>query len=258
MITKNELKRIAERRNLSIGNTEKDYLLDILLFQIYEEYGDLLILKGGTSLYKLYSLNRFSEDLDFTLNKRRFDTGTFTKKLLRRLALIRIDGKVNKIEDFGNEINIRLHFKGPLYDGTKQSLCYIALNISQRERVLKEPKQELIVPSSREIPSFRIFAMDENEIAAEKVRAIMTRNKARDVYDLWFLMKRGIMPRISMINRKLKLYGLSFSLEKFSKSIDEKKKSWGTDLQGLVIGDLIDFKKVRDEVIAKFREVSTG
>lgn len=250
MITKVELRRIAEQRNLSVESAEKNYLLELLLFQIYSEYGDLLILKGGTSLYKLYGLNRFSEDLDFTVNKRRFDTEAIIGKLLRRLSSIGIDGRVNKIEHSKNEINIRLYLKGPLYDGRKQSLCPITLNISRRERVLIEPKKEFLIPSSKELPSFNLFVMDENEIAAEKVRAIMTRDKARDVYDLWFLIKRGIIPDINLIDRKLELYDLTFSPHKFIDAINKKKKSWHTDLKGLVIGDLIDFKKVKDEILS--------
>jgi len=65
MIKKDELKKIADSKRLSMANTEKDYLLDILLFNISHELGNTLVLKGGTSLYKLYNLNRFSEDLDF-------------------------------------------------------------------------------------------------------------------------------------------------------------------------------------------------
>lgn len=252
---KGELTRIADIKKLSLENAEKDYILDLLLFQIYSGFGDMLILKGGTSLYKLYSLNRFSEDLDFTLNRKKFDGKTFLKQLTRSLALVGVEGTVKSIDEFKNETNIRFGFRGPLYSGTKRSLCFVALNISQREKVLMDAKKELVVPASKEIPSFQVFAMDEREIAAEKVRAIMTRNKARDIYDFWFLLKRGTKPEIDMINRKLKFYDMKYSSKKFSKAINEKRKFWETDLRGLMIGDLPGFERIRSELLTAFSDL---
>lgn len=252
MIKKDELKKTADAKRLSVENAETDYLLELLLFYIYSEFGDLLILKGGTALYKIYNLNRFSEDLDFTLNRRRFDLTKFLNKTIRSVSLIGVEGKIKEVEKYKNEINVRLQFKGPLYDGSKESLCFISLNISLRERVLKEVKKELIVPAYREISSFDIFAMNESEIMAEKVRAIMTRNKARDVYDLWFLLKRGVKPEKSLIDKKLKIYKMKFSFNEFVKSIGEKKNFWNTDLKGLVIGDLVEFERVKKEIVSVF------
>lgn len=251
MIKKDELRKIADAKRLSVENAEKDYLLELLLFYIYSEFGDTLILKGGTALYKLYNLNRFSEDLDFTLNRRRFDLTKFLSKTMRSLSLIGIEGKI-KIERYKNEINVRLQFKGPLYNGSKESLCFMSLNISLRERVVKEVKKELIVPAYREIPSFEVFGMNESEIMAEKVRAIMTRNKPRDVYDLWFLLKRGVNPEISLINKKLNIYKMKFSFGGFVKTVKDKKSFWNTDLKGLIIGDLIGFERVKKEVVGAF------
>lgn len=252
MIKKDELKKIADAKRLSLENAEKDYLLELLLFYIYSEFGDALILKGGTALYKIYNLNRFSEDLDFTLNKRRFDLSRFLNKTLRSLALIGVEGKARDVERYKNEINARLRFKGPLYDGSKESLCFTSLNISLRERLARETKKELIVPAYREIPSFEIFFMEGSEILAEKVRAIMTRNKARDVYDLWFLLRRGVAPEVNLIDRKLKIYGMKFSFNKFVEDVEEKKAFWKTDLRGLVIGELVEFERIKKDIVSVF------
>lgn len=246
MIKKEELARIAEAKRLTIKNAEKDYLLELLLFAISSDSGDSLVFKGGTALYKFYSLNRFSEDLDFTANARRIDIAGIVKLSLRKLSALGVEGK-SQIESFGNETNARLFFKGPLYDGSKESMAFIAVNCSMREKPLTA-KKELFVPSYRELPSFDVFVMGAEEILAEKVRAIFTRNKARDAYDLWFLLKRGIVPDMRMINRKLKLHKLSFSLPDFMRKIDEKEGFFKTDLAGLMIGDVPDFRKIREEI----------
>ena len=70
MITRKELEEIARLKGLSLGNTEKDYLLDIALLSISKNTKNELVFKGGTCLYKFYKLNRFSEDLDFSAVKK--------------------------------------------------------------------------------------------------------------------------------------------------------------------------------------------
>ena len=67
MITKEILMDVARKKGLlNKEYMEKDYFQDLLLFNIYKQT-NLLIFKGGTALYKLYGLQRFSEDLNFTL-----------------------------------------------------------------------------------------------------------------------------------------------------------------------------------------------
>lgn len=248
MMRKEELLKIAEAKRLPARNAEKDYLLELLLFSIFSESGDSLVLKGGTAMYKFYNLNRFSEDLDFSVDKRRIDMQGIVAKSLRRLSALGVEGK-SQLETYKNEINARLLFKGPLYDGSKDSMAYIAINCSTRERPSLPPKKELLIPAYREIPSFDAFVMEPAEIFAEKVRAIFTRNKARDVYDLWFLLKRGTAPDVRLINKKLKIYKLVFSKEGFARKLDEKAAGFAPDLSGLVMGELPEFLKIRNEIM---------
>lgn len=66
MINKKELAEFARLKGLTLGNTEKDYLIDLALLSISKNTKNELVFKGGTCLYKFYKLNRFSEDLDFS------------------------------------------------------------------------------------------------------------------------------------------------------------------------------------------------
>ena len=58
MLEREEIIKIAREKNEQEKIVEKDYLLELLLF-IIEENSKELIFKGGTALYKFYSLPRF-------------------------------------------------------------------------------------------------------------------------------------------------------------------------------------------------------
>ena len=118
-----------------------------------------------------------------------------------------------------------------------------------KEKVLLEPNKESITPLYQELPNFEIFVMQEKEILAEKVRAILTRMKPRDIYDLWFLLvRKNIVFDTQMINKKLALYNLKFNFEEFRNRIEKMRVLWQTDLKGLIIGELQEFDKVKEEL----------
>ncbi len=60
MLSLKELEDSARLKRLSLINAEKDYLQEVILSSIYSFVGRELVFKGGTCLYKLYKLNRFS------------------------------------------------------------------------------------------------------------------------------------------------------------------------------------------------------
>ncbi|MEA3343962.1 MAG: nucleotidyl transferase AbiEii/AbiGii toxin family protein [archaeon] len=251
MIRREELGEIAKAKRISLENCEKDYILELLMFSIFSEAGDSLALKGGTAMYKFYNLNRFSEDLDFSVNKRRVDLPELVNTAMRRLSGIGVPGSI-RMESYRNEVNARLMFRGPLYDGSKESMVRITLNFSKRDKPINVDKL-FFIPVYTEIPSFNAFVMAAEEIFAEKVRAIFTRNKPRDVYDLWFLLKRKVIPDIALINVKLKTCNLQFSGDEFVKKVDEKRGLFGPDMNGLIIGELEDFEIIKKEILDVFR-----
>lgn len=254
MITRPELARIAELKRLSLRNAERDYLLEHMLYST-SGFRRFLVFKGGSALYKFYNLNRFSEDLDFDIVGRRFDPSALVKHVLRNLERVGIARATSEEEEHRNEINIRFTVTGPLYDGSRASLSRIALNFSKRERPTSASEM-LLAASYPEIPSFELFVLGAGEIAAEKIRAIMTREKPRDVYDLWFLIKRGAEVDRSLVNRKLKIYGLEFHPKTFREKLRQKHKMWDRDLKDLIIGTLPKFEHIANELEAECEKLT--
>jgi len=86
MISKEELKKITGKGDLDLYPQEKDYLLHLFLYNYYRKFENA-VFKGGTCIKYLYSLNRFSEDLDFNLKVTPETFRGEVKKTLREIEL---------------------------------------------------------------------------------------------------------------------------------------------------------------------------
>lgn len=245
MITKKELEDYAKMRNIkNIGHAEKDYFQNIVLFIISQNYGKNMIFKGGTALSKCYGLDRFSEDLDFTC-KEKIDINIIEEWLKR----FKVEFETVK-EEYPDSLKIIFRIKGPLYSGIKNSMCKLIIDTSLRENIVLAPELKTIGRFLEEIPSFDVLVMNENEILAEKIRTIMTRNKARDVYDLLFLVNNGLKFNKELTEEKLRFYNKKWSYGEFKKKISEKKEIWISELKHLVL-NVPEFKKTKEEIIKK-------
>jgi predicted nucleotidyltransferase component of viral defense system len=228
MISRKELEEYARMRGLNLGQAEKDYLQTIMLFILYQKYGKELIFKGGTALNQCFNLDRFSQDIDFTSTV----TDEFGKVITKGLKRFLIDATAEEKRD--DSIKIRFEIKGPLYTGDKRTTCFIVVDISLREKVILQPLIKRIGWNHPELPVFDVVVMQEAEILAEKVRAVLTRTRARDVYDIFFLIQKSIKPSLDLINKKLAYYGLTFHHQTFIKKLNEIKKVWKSELSPLV------------------------
>ncbi len=249
MLNREEIEKIAREKNEQAKIIEKDYLLEMMLFLI-QEHGKDLVFKGGTALYKLHSLPRFSEDLDFTLMGK-IDTEKLTQTIMRKLQQAGISGRIKEVSVYGNQQNIRWELRGPLFDGNPQNANIITINISMKEKPLYKANEERVYPLYRDIPSFTVQVMPLEEILAEKIRALFTRDKARDVYDLWFLLQKGVHTTLQEVNKKLSIYKEKFTSKRFIDKIEGKRKLWEMDLRGLIKGKLPDFDSIKKELIEK-------
>jgi predicted nucleotidyltransferase component of viral defense system len=131
------------------------------------------------------------------------------------------------------------------------------LDFSFREEVFLKPAVKSIGRFLEEIPSFDVYVMDLEEIFAEKIRTIFARNKARDVYDFYFLINQRVKLNIELINKKLKYYNKKFSKKELFDSLKEKESIWNSELSGLV-NNVPDFDLVMKEVRRFFLENKKG
>jgi predicted nucleotidyltransferase component of viral defense system len=99
-----------------------------------------------------------------------------------------------------------------------------------------------------QLGSFELRVLRVDELLAEKVRAVMTRDKPRDVYDVWFLLSNGVELDRGLVEKKLKAYSSHFSMEGFMAAAKRKRGMWVSDLRDLIIGALPEFGAVLQNI----------
>ncbi|AKA47948.1 hypothetical protein IX51_01300 [uncultured archaeon] len=210
MLTREELAETPVDFNLY--QKEKDYLQHIVLSRIYSWAGTGFTFKGGTSLQKCYGLDRFSEDLDFTAAGE-FKKESIEKSLeeVRRYYPATIEQKDNPFS-----VSYRLKIEGPLYHGPL-SLQTIRVEISMRENVLLETINRTVTPLYGDLRPYTVLFMNPREILAEKIMALMTRTKTRDLYDVNFLIRKKVELDVSLVEKKLDYYSMKYDEEALMK-----------------------------------------
>src|SRR3989344_1597644 len=232
MLSKEELIKMKSLLGFNLGQLEKDYLQHLFLLFLSRHLKDELVFKGGTAIQKAYGLNRFSEDLDFTLNRE-----TNSDELMEKIK--------KNINDFGFKVEskilsskiskgYRLMIKGPLYDGTERSIASLRIEISLRKDIFLDPDIKEIVPAYEDLQPYIVLIMNTEEILAEKIRAVFQREKARDVYDVWFLLKKGTKINYAFVEKKTEFYNIRFDKNSFLKRVSIIKKIWKEELSGYV------------------------
>jgi hypothetical protein len=243
MITREELLRTAELTGLKPFQEEKHYIQTLILRSIYSRISDELIFKGGTALWFFHGLNRFSEDLDFSL-VRNLNIDALIKKIVDDLELMGVEATLRVGRD-----NFRIGAEGPLFTREIER-CFVRVEVSRKGDVVMKSIPEEYDPIYMDVLPFSIMIMDPGEILAEKVRVIMTRDRSRDLYDLWFLLKKKVDFDRGLVDKKLAYYKKEFNPEEFIERIKLRKDYWETELKPLIMGKLPDFDLVLRELLA--------
>jgi len=218
MISIEQLKIFAKKYKINESIVAREFVQVTFLKELYEQrLSKEVFFKGGTAIRLIYGGKRFSEDLDFTV---------ITKE----------NEFLEKMDVFFEQLSRKYPFKfkerdviaGKTYLLTAEipnlkSNTFVKLDFSTRENVL-DPVQEFLKTDYPIIIQSFVNCLSKNEIFAEKIRAVLKREKQRDLYDLWVLYELGSVPNIDLITKKLAFYGEKFeklalleSLRKFKK-----------------------------------------
>lgn len=212
-----------------------------VLKAIYEDtfLGPIFGLKGGTLLYILYNLPRFSVDLDFDLLKESDE-----KKVLDRI------GKL--LKDFGTVEQLT----------NKKYTLFGLVNYEKGQQSLKIEISKRNLGSKYEVTNYLgvpIQTMVKGDIFANKLTALLTRKKPanRDIFDTWFMLKnnwdvnwelveeKNAIKKDRFIKKCIKLlekWPIENILEGMGELMDNRTKDW---VKKSLLKDTIFYLKTR-------------
>jgi len=162
-------------RGLKAWQEEKRYIQASILNSLYDES---IVFKGDTYLWFFNGLPRFSEDLDFTAISDL--PSNIMNKVSERLDLFGIYNE-SKIETNDKKsFSFKVMAQGPLYT-SQNSRCVVYVEISKREELINKTLPIKLNFPEYLLPIHVLNGINLDEVGAEKIRAITSRNKARDV-----------------------------------------------------------------------------
>ncbi|TFH15823.1 nucleotidyl transferase AbiEii/AbiGii toxin family protein [Candidatus Bathyarchaeota archaeon] len=173
---------------------------------------DKIVFKGGTALSKVYfPLNwRISEDLDFTI------IGSATIKELSDAIIKEIPELVLKGSD-GIKVEYRDHHENNAFLRLRLAIEGPITRHNTRIEITREdiigPYNLMPVPKDYDYTSFSINTYSLENILAEKLRSMIERDKIRDYYDTWRLLKEesiDLESTVSLFNKKCKSKGITY------------------------------------------------
>lgn len=245
MLREEELIRIARMRRAKPWQEEMRYIQALILYAVADWP---LVLKGGTYLWLFHGLNRFSADLDFTASGP--VAAGKAAEISGVLKLFGVESETEVLKDDRYTLTLRVAAKGPLYKSDKD-VCYVRLDISWREGLLLKPINVKLDEPLYGIPIVFLEGLEPREALAEKIRSFYIRGNARDLYDAWFLLRRGVKLDMALIEKKLAFYDLRFDSTTFFERFRELESVWERELEPVVFGAVPSIA----EVEALFKQV---
>src|SRR3989338_5972484 len=201
IISTDELDEVKNRRKTNLYYEEKEYLQFIFLNAL-SKFADKFVFKGGTCLRICYNLERASEDLDFSTSLALIEVKDSIHKCLKDFSLLNINYKIYSEKEYQGNLRIEARFEGPLFKGDPHSSNTLKIDFNKGKVSNKVAK---VIPQIfSDVPPFTLVALDEKEILTEKIRALITRAQARDLYDVWILLSKGVELDKKLLAAKLK------------------------------------------------------
>ncbi len=208
MINPKEIETKAKEFEIHTSNVQRDYVFGWLLFGIFtgSELKDRIFLKGGNALRKGYFENmRFSNDLDFGIPDDISQDALLAEinsvcVLIQKKAGIIFVNEKNKIEEKFTASNtplpnlkvyeVRVYFKD-FYGNSDHIKLKISMDVTRFDKTLLDLQTvKLIHPySDADEVVCNIRCMKLEEIVATKLKCLMQRQHAPDLFDYAYSVK---------------------------------------------------------------------
>ncbi len=203
---------------------EQDLIISRALINLHERKNirENLIFRGGTSLNKLFFKPplRYSEDIDLVQIKSQ-PIGPLIADI--RVALAWLGQPKGKLTNR----SAKLLYQYTSVDNVRRKLK-IEINTTEHFNVYELSDHEFILNSSWFSGSSLIRTYQLNELIGTKLRALYQRNKGRDLFDIWYVLKMNLVDCqavVDVFNKYCGYQKLSVTRAMFEKNLFEKKQS---------------------------------
>ncbi len=187
MIADAALKSLATKLQTTELNIRREYFQHLFLSYFYQQpVTERIYFKGGTALRMLYNSVRFSEDLDFSSAVH--DIQALEEAILDTLAAI---ARENINVDLAESKTTTGGYLAMATFRTNYDVVAVQLEISLREG---EKQGEAVMIVSDFVPAYMVVALVREQLIDEKIQALLARRKARDFYDLYFILRANLLP----------------------------------------------------------------
>jgi len=208
MITLENLEKLAKQYRMSVfPNIVREYFQHVFLENLYKQpEAERLLFKGGTALRIVYGSPRFSEDLDFSL----FGVQPHVTKQMVENLFIKVLASIEQLGvhvELGEKSNSTRGGEGYFGVATFRIFDYqpigVEINISGRDG--RDLRGEVDSIANDFVPTYTVIHLPQQELVEEKIfGALRERKKPRDYYDLYFMMRKGMLS----VEQKKKLAGI--------------------------------------------------
>jgi predicted nucleotidyltransferase component of viral defense system len=243
-LTIEKFKEIVLQQGFNEELLTKDYFLMQTLFILKDVKG--IYFKGGTALQKILLHHaRLSEDIDYTLTR---DIAQIKKEITILLEESKIFNKITKDKDVDGFTRLVAHFKD--FEEKEKSLF---IDLNARGKLLTPPETHRIEHFYEGyIPSFTVPTLSIEEMVAEKVTAAIGRNKPRDHYDIYQIIKHKIPINMKLVEKKCEESGDEFSIIRMFNNAKKLEKRWDDDMIPL-LKDEVTFHEVMQTLAHYFK-----
>ena len=200
----------------------KDYYLTLILYLIKNIEG--IYFKGGTAINKIF-LNhaRLPEDIDFSLTREVSDVKKEVVEVIEKSGLFGNITYDKNVEGF-----LRIVVEYISFDGEKDN---VFIDLNQRAKLsLPSEEHEINHFYYPFIPKFSVKTVSKEELICEKVAATIGRNKPRDHYDVYMMLKKGVGIDMNLVKNKCHESGDDFSIIKMFNKAKMLKNRWDKDM----------------------------
>lgn len=187
---------MAQTWQTTAENVIREYFQQLFLSRLYQEKNsDRLLFKGGTALRIIWQSPRFSEDLDFTgVNIAIKGIETLMAGTLAKIEMEGIQTEIVESKNTSGGYLAIFQFE------TSEYRSRIQIEVSLRNGK-KTSGTAALIQSDLVVP-YTLIHLKQELLVAEKIRACLTRGKARDFYDLYFILRSRMAFKEAFIQDK--------------------------------------------------------